>query len=237
MMDAVDGCGKDTLIEILVQEFPKNKVFDLNDYWQKHNEHPSPELWQDADIVISSEPTYSTVGRYIRNELIQKGKSYSTQSIAQAYALDRNILYEKVILPVIKAGKTVIQSRGVSTTIVYQQLTGGDDNFSLEEILNLPGNTFALKHAPDYLIIPHVDNVEEMLKERLLNRAKQDNAIFEKADFLTKVQKVFLSDDFKEIFTKNNTELIYMNNSGSLDEARIKIHEIYKNYLEKDICN
>jgi len=237
MIDGIDGCGKDTLIEILSQEFPAKKIFNLNNYWQKDNKHPNPESWKDADIIISSEPSYATIGTYIRNELIQKGNNYSTQSIAQAYALDRNILYEKVLLPALEAKKTIIQSRGVSTTIVYQQLTGGNDNFSLEEILKLPGNKFALKHAPDYLIIPYVDNVKKMLQERLLNRKKQDNAIFEKTDFLQKVQNTFLSENFKTIFTKNHTELIYMNNSGTLDEAKIKIHEIYKKYLEKHICN
>lgn len=237
MLDAIDGCGKDTLIELLIKEFPQQKVFNLNHYWASNGDHPEEEEWQDTDIIFSSEPSYAPIGSYVRNELIRKGSSYSTQTIAQGYALDRNILYEKVLMPALQAGKTVIQSRGVSTTIVYQQLTGNDDNFTLNDILSLPGNKFALENAPDYLLIPYVDDVKEMIKNRLENREKQDNAIFEKASFLEKAQAIFRSPEFTKIFTKHGTEVIYMNNSGTLEEAKIKIHEIYKNYLEKDICS
>lgn len=237
MMDAIDACGKDTLIELLLNEFKEKNIFNLNQYWQTHGQHPEKEIWQAADIIISSEPSYAPIGAYIRNELIRKGTNYSTQSIAQAYALDRNVLYEKVLLPALAAGKIVIQSRGVSTSIVYQQITGNNDKFSLEEILALPGNQLALNNAPDFLIIPYVDDVQKTLAERLGNRDKQDNAIFEKADFLSKVQSVFLSDDFQKIFKENGSEIIYMNNSGTLEEAKIKIHEIYKNYIEKALCN
>jgi len=231
MFDGIDGCGKDTLVEILSQQFKTNKIFNLNEYWHKHKKHPEQNEWQNFDIIISSEPTYATIGSYIRNELIHKDNKYSTQNIAQAYALDRNILYEKIILPALKMGKTIIQSRGVSTTIVYQTLTGTEDNFSLKDVLKLPGNQLALKHAPDFLVIPYITDIKKTISKRLANRSKKDDSIFEKITFLEKVQKRFRSEEYSNIFTKHNSQVIYIQNDSDLTDATKKIQNFYKKYL------
>lgn len=231
MFDGIDGCGKDTLIKILSQQFNTNKIFNLNKYWHKNKKHPQKSEWKNFDIIISSEPTYATIGSYIRNELIHKGNNYSTQSIAQAYALDRNILYEKIILPALEMGKTIIQSRGVSTTIVYQTLTGTEDNFSLKDVLNLPGNKLALNNAPDFLVIPYITDIETTISKRLANRDKQDDSIFEKINFLEKVQKRFRSEEYSDIFTKHNSQVIYIQNDSDVNDATKKIQKFYKKYL------
>ena len=81
---------------------------------------------------------------------------YTTEeAIAQAYSLDRLILYKKIILPALADEKCVIQDRGVSTSLCYQTLSG---QLKLDYLSSLPGNAVALASAPNHLIIIDVSN-------------------------------------------------------------------------------
>ena len=76
------------------------------------------------------------MGRAIRQDLTSNNYSYPAAAIAQAYALDRLILYTKLLIPLLAAGKCVLQDRGISTTLCYQPLTSPE--LTLQALLARP---------------------------------------------------------------------------------------------------
>ena len=108
MVDGIDGSGKGTIVNT-IQKYLKNKnkkIFNLTQYFKKYNSFPKHETILKYDIIISGEPTYAGIGSVIRNEIIKKNsRQYSALSTAQAFSLDREILYKKIILPLLKENK------------------------------------------------------------------------------------------------------------------------------------
>ncbi|MBT3816888.1 MAG: hypothetical protein HOE80_01670 [Candidatus Magasanikbacteria bacterium] len=215
IIDGIDGSGKSTILDSWANELNTKgkKVFHLKKYWQKHLAHPTLEELMDYDVIISAEPTHAWVGKAIREEMIQKGNDYAMEDIASAYALDRLILYKRLLNPLRDAGKIILQDRSVSTSLCYQPLAS--DTISMEDIASLNGNVFALKHAPDHLVIADVD--PEIAMTRLSGRIeKDDNAIFEKETFLKKAQAQFLDKTFQSYFTKQGTHIHVLDCSPKL---------------------
>lgn len=233
-MDGMDGAGKGVFLDTLKMELKKDKkkVLDVNEFWEKNKKLPKLKSLKKYDALYTSEPTHYGVGKFLRNTLISNDSEikYSTATIAQAYALDRQILYEGLLLPFLKKGGLVFQSRSVSTSLVYQKITGSKDGFSFKNVLDLPGNQFALKHNPDYLIILKAQ--VEQIKERLEKREKNDNAIFEKENFQKKVKKGFESKWFKKLFEERGTEILYMDASKTIDFSKKQIINFYKEKLK-----
>ncbi len=212
MVDGLDGSGKGTIVTALKEYFEqKNKaVFDLLEFWQMKNEIPTAQILADYDVIISSEPTHSMIGKVIREEIIQdNGREYSGLSTAHAFSLDREILYKKLIVPALQLGKIIIQERGVITSLVYQPVQ--HEKLSLMEIINLPGNKLALKFAPQLLIITTID--PDISMKRLDDRHKKDNAIFEKIVFQRKIAERYQSDWLKRLFETHGSKVVYLDTS------------------------
>jgi thymidylate kinase len=221
VIDGLDGIGKGVCLDVLKQEAIDSnlKVFDVNEFWKQNDKIPSLEEIGDVDLIITSEPTYQGVGKYIREVLTCRDESpFSTSVIAQAYSLDRAILYERLILPALKKGINIFQSRSVSTSIAYQKLTGEKDGVGLDLILSLPGNKLALENPPDYLIIPTIANVKEVIN-RLNNREKEDNCLFENLDFQLEVKKEYESLEFKKIFESRGTQILSVDVGKTLEHS------------------
>ena len=177
MLDGIDGSGKSTIIEIWKNYLAEqgNAIFDLKEYWKKNGSYPDYNELKSYDFIFSGEPTYVGIGQVIREELIKKGSNYPPLAIAGAYALDRLILYNKIIIPALKNGKCVIQDRGVSTSLCYQPIT--EPALTVKKLSVLPGNDLALKHRPDHLVLLSID-AKTALKRLEKRVTKQDNVIF-----------------------------------------------------------
>lgn len=234
IIDGMDGGGKGVFIDAMSQEATKQgySIFDLHDYWQQHQKHPDIESIK-ADIIISSEPTYVLAGSLIRNELIKTGTNYSATAIAQAYALDRQILYDKVIIPARKKGIHIIQSRSVSTSLIYQPIDAKQKNEVLlqDDVAKLPGNATALEHNPDALILLLLDPKEAMA--RLDSREKKDNASFEKLSFQETVHSAFLDDSFKELYKRAGTKILYPNVEQSIEHTQLQAKKIFNKFIPR----
>lgn len=240
VFDGLDGVGKGTFIEGAIEALKDNglKIFDVHKYWLSHHKHPNLKDFEHADVIITSEPTYIGIGLQIRDELTSKSSAhkYSTQVIANAYAMDRMILHEAVIIPAINAGIHVIQSRSIASSLIYQKVTGQSDIMLLEEIMDIDGNKLALENRPDYLFIPTIKNIEE-LQKRLKNREKDDDCIFENLNFQLKLKKEYESEEFKKIFESRGTKIEYLDASISIEHSKKQGYEAIKELLLRIIVN
>lgn len=225
MIDGLDGSGKGVAVDALKEYFISRgkKVLDLREYWRENEGFPDTS---DYDVIASAEPTFTNIGKKIRNKLIKKGNEHSGKEVANAYSDDRLELYQKIILPALNKGKIIIQERGVVTSLVYQPLM--DNGYTLEEIKNLKGNKLCLEHTPDLLVITVVK--PEVVMERLKNREKQDEAIFEKLGFQKKIEKIYESEWLKNEFEEKGTKVVYLdtNPPNTIQDTKKKIIELFQ---------
>lgn len=216
MIDGIDGAGKSTIIQYWKNECNKKglSVFNLRDYCTTNHTLPLPDELASFDVILSAEPTTAWIGNAIRQEMIKTGTHYSATSIANAYALDRLILYNRLILPLLAQNKIILQDRGVSTSLCYQSLQ--TDTFTMDHIAAIEGNAFALTHAPQYLVIADIE--PHIAISRLHDRTqKQDNVIFEQEAFLTKARNRFISPEFQAYFTQNGSQIRILNSGTDHD--------------------
>src|SRR3989344_6197226 len=189
MVDGLDGSGKGAMVDALQNWAGQKgmKVLDLRSYCQEKNAFPEPEEVLQFDAIVSAEPTFCYVGRAIREELIRAtARQYSALSIAHAFALDREILYKRVLIPAIKTGKYIFQERGISSSLVYQPV---QEHIQLSELIRLPGNRTALQFSPALFMVAVVK--PETVMRRLGSREKKDNSIFDSLGFQRKIDERF----------------------------------------------
>ncbi|MEK9158803.1 MAG: hypothetical protein AAB673_02280 [Patescibacteria group bacterium] len=228
VIDGADGTGKSTVLNTW-EDFLKQEgysLFSLKNFWKENNAHPDEAEWEKSDVIISAEPTYAPMGRIIREELIRESDvAYPPEAIAQAFSLDRLILYHKVILPALKAKKIIIQDRSVTTSLVYQAVQSAA--LTLDRLAGLPGNQLALEHAPDYLIV--LELPVEKAMERLQGRdTKKDNAIFENPEIIKKNMRAFHNPDFCRRLEQKGVQIIYFDTSDKIDIMREKALNLFK---------
>lgn len=234
VIDGIDGCGKGTILKTFENAFKKQglKIFDLRKYWESFSCFPEYEDRdiRNADVIFCAEPTFGWIGETIREELIQKNdRNYSALSIAQAFALDREILYRRLLLKALKDKKIWVQERSFSTSIIYQQIQ--KDGLTLEELLALPGNKLATENPPDFLIVPKLS--AETAIQRLSERSdKKDEAIFEKLSFLKIAAKEFYSDWFRKFFEELGTKVVYINTEGKIEKTKNQAEDFIKKNLK-----
>ncbi|MBL7100631.1 MAG: dTMP kinase [Nanoarchaeota archaeon] len=236
MIEGIDGSGKGVITNTFKEEAEKEnlKVFDLKSYIKKEKEFPEYERIKDYDIIISGEPTYSWVGQAIRQELIKDNqRNYSALTVAQAYALDRKILYKRLLIKALEDGKIVLQDRSVVSSIAYQPLQAEMQNeeLDLDTVLSLPGNKLAVKdYPPSAVIITQLD--PEIAIQRLEDRPKDDACIFERLNFLKKLQERYDSNWLKSLFEKQGSEVFYINTSNTIEETQNQVKKIWSKYLK-----
>lgn len=232
MVDGLDGSGKGTVVDAY-GEWAKQqglKIFDLREYSKKNHALPEPKELADFQVILSGEPTYDGIGQAIRQEFIKDNdRVYSAKTTAEAFSLDRLVLYKKVILPALAKGKMIIQERGLTTSLCYQPIQG---KITLKELLDLEGNRFTLINRPDFLLI--VVCRPEICLARLRKRlAKQDQAIFEKLTFLRKADKRFRSPWFAEIFQKQGSMVGYLDTNDTVEETKKEAIGYINDFLKK----
>lgn len=231
MIDGIDGSGKSSIVqswkEYLVAE--GNGIFDLKEYQKKLDRYPDYSETKSYDFIFNHEPSSAGIGKIIREEFIRKGTDYDPYAVAEAYALDRLVLYKKIVVPALADDKYVVTDRGVCTSLCYQSLSG---KLTFDEIASIPGNAFTLKYAPDHLVIVTLE--PEIALQRLNSRShKNDDAIFEKLDFLKKAHNLYTSEAFKTFFEKKGTKVHYLPANDEIGIMKSKGLDLFKKLLTK----
>lgn len=90
---------------------------------------------------------------------------------------------------------------------------------SIEEIVNMEGNRFCLKHGPNLLIIPTIHDAEALMA-RLRSREKKDNAMFENLAFQLRIKPMYEGDTLREIFERLETIVRYIDAGISVEESK-----------------
>lgn len=236
VVDGIDGVGKGVFLDEFVRCAKQDgkRVLDVEDFWMKNGYHPDiTRIGHLYEVLTTAEPTFMGVGKLIREELtVKNGREYSAQAIIEAFAVDRRILYEQLVLPVLEQGIDVYQSRSFSTSLVYQSQMLIDDHlidsrrWAMQHILKIPGNAFCYQNPMDFLVVPTIADVGEAVRRAQL-RDKQDNSVFEKLDFQLKAKKVYDSADFKRLFKKIGVPLTYLDAGVSIEYSKEQAREFY----------
>ena len=207
IVDGPDGSGKGTIVNGFAKlGRGKTKVLDLREYCSLKGRFPSLREIENAEVIVSCEPTFCFTGKAIREEMVRSGgKNYSAISLAQAFSLDREMLYKSVILPALNAGKCIFQERGVTSSLVYQPIQG---SIQVRDLLGLPGNALAVQNAPSLLLITKTS--PETALKRLRSRSKKDDSIFDNLDFQRKVGERYSSRWLRELFEKRGSKVEYL---------------------------
>lgn len=233
MIDGLDGSGKSTITNGLA-EYLKNqgkKVFELKEYWKHHHSLPEPEELYNYDVIISAEPTHSLVGLAIREEIIRDNKRhYSALTTATAFSLDRLILYKRIIIPLLEKGKTIIQDRGITSSIAYQPIQA--EPVSLENLLSLEGNKLAMEYRPDLILIVDI-KAEDCLKRLGKRSDKNDSAIFENLAFQKKLYERFTSKWFRKLFEEQGSRVVYIDAAKDKESVLRQAISVYDDALRK----
>ncbi|MEQ1849044.1 MAG: dTMP kinase [Candidatus Peribacteraceae bacterium] len=160
------------------------------------------------DVLLTAEPTDSSIGKFIREQL--KGKTIPSPAALQLlFCADRALHIQEVIKPALAAGKTVISDRYVISTLVYGEALGLDPDWLLQ--VNTP---FV---EPDVMVLalPPLS----VCLERIGLRKQLD--VFENSAFQKKVYDLYerMTDD---------PQIKVVDTSGRLEEAAERVWEAVK---------
>lgn len=227
MIDGIAGSGKSTIIRAVQTwaEACQHRIFRLNDWTD--SAPPRFEDISDYDVYFMYEPTRTWIGRAIRYELSRDDEPYGGEELAHAFSLDRQIMYRRLIIPALNAGKTIIQDRGVSTSLVYQPIM--PKSVPLETVMNLPGNRLALAHAPHALILTKL-SAEEAMK-RIQGRNDDSKGVFGQLEFMKKIEQRFGESWLKELFESHGTTLHDLDMNGTLEETSLRAQQLIDHIL------
>jgi thymidylate kinase len=215
MIDAVDGTGKSTAQAALINVLRKTGRL-VHDY----DRYGPEDISDEADTLSLSEPTVWGVGQLIRRYFLPKDSPYNAVSTAQAFALDREMLYRRTVIPFLKKGGLVIQVRGILSSLVYQTLQAEDEGIELspKTILELPGNHLALSRRPDLILILTVS--AEEVKRRLASRPPALNEDrFTNPHFQARAALAYKRPEFLEPLRRLGTRIEFVEADGPPQEV------------------
>ena len=198
--------------------------------WRVGLNHALPDaaLLKQYDVLLTAEPTAAWIGTAIRQEIIRDGGEYTGRDAAIAFSLDRQVLYNRCIIPALKAGKIITQDRSVSTSIVYQPIQ--HKAAPLKYVLSLPGNSFVLRYPPTMLLVASI-KPETALKRLQGRTQKKDRAIFERLEFFRKAQLRFESPWFKKFWQSRGTRIAYLDANNPPKQVVKEAIKTLENYL------
>ena len=136
--------------------------------------------------------------------------NYSAEAIALAFAADRQVHFEDIIIPQLKKGKKIVCDRNYHSSLVYQTVLGAKFDW-VKEI-----NSYALK--PDLTII--LDTEAETAMQRVEDRGDDGN-IFEEMSFQEEVVA-----RYRRLDDKLDENIVYVDASRTIEEVYSEVEKL-----------
>ena len=192
VVEGSEGVGKSTQIKTIKSFLEEHKI----------------------EYIVTREPGGTSFGESIRSIILDQNNDTDNLTDSLLFYASRYENYNKIILPALKNGKTVICDRFHYSTLVYQGIVGDDE--LVKKVHNIFDAIFS--KSIDHIIYLYTDP-EESLK-RISRRSTTDKFESRGLEYLNKLNKAYES-----IFSN-------MENVIKLDTSRDK--EITKkDHLEK----
>ncbi|AEH50932.1 dTMP kinase [Pseudothermotoga thermarum] len=190
--EGIDGSGKGTQIKLFAEYLQKKGI----------------------DFVIVREPGGTEVGELIRSLLLNSDLKIYPRTELLLFLASRAQIVDEVILPALRAGKTVISDRFIDSSVAYQGV-GRGIGFELVEELNRFATSDVKPDLTFYLdITPETSLKRKMIKDRM-----EKNGI----EFLNKVREAYLM-----IAQKEPNRVVVINGERNIDEIHAEIVEIFE---------
>ena len=233
LFEGIDGAGKSTLVAKLEQYLLEQgkRVLNVKQHAEQHQQLPEYSLLEQYDAVITAEPTNTLIGKTIREELISNKRAYGKESIAQAYAIDREIHYKRLVLPALERGIHVVQDRSVISSAFYQVLLGTapSETALQHQFLDYAGNKLALATRPDLIIVPQLS--AETAMKRINDRKKTDNAVYEQVELQKELAQYYHEKKwYQRLFRDEDIPLHFLNveQEGTEEATRQSVIKLWE---------
>ena len=181
VFEGIDGCGKTTQIEEISKWIPTSGL-----------------LRGDSKLVKTREPGGSSLGKKLRNLILDNNKNNKPSSLAELllYSADRAEHVSKIITPALEKEDWVLSDRFADSTLAYQ---GYGRHINLEIIKNIESIVCQGEH-PDLTIFLEITAEESILRRKNL---VPDRIESEGIKFLQRV-----NEGFKIIAKEKNWKVI-----------------------------
>ncbi len=200
VFEGIDGCGKTTQIEEISKWIPTSGL-----------------LRGDSKLVKTREPGGSSLGKKLRNLILDNNKDNKPSSLAELllYSADRAEHISKIISPALEKQDWVLSDRFCDSTLAYQ---GYGRNINIDIIKNIE-SIVCQGEYPDLTIFLEISAEESFLRRK---KFIPDRIESEGIKFLEKV-----NEGFKLIAKEKNWTII----SAAQDMSTIS-NEIKKTLLK-----
>lgn len=200
VIEGIDGCGKTTQIEEISRWIPTSGL-----------------LRGDSKLVKTREPGGSSLGKKLRNLILDNNKENKPSSLAELllYSADRAEHISKIISPALENKDWVLSDRFCDSTLAYQ---GYGRNINIDIIKNIE-SIVCQGEYPDLTIFLEISAEESVLRRKNFIPDRMES---EGIKFLEKV-----NEGFKLIAKEKNWTII----SAAQDMSKIS-NEIKKILLK-----
>ena len=192
VVEGSEGVGKSTQIKTIKSFLEEHKI----------------------EYIVTREPGGTSFGESIRSIILDQNNDTDNLTDSLLFYASRYENYNKIILPALKNGKTVICDRFHYSTLVYQGIVGDDE--LVKKVHNIFDAIFS--KSIDHIIYLYTDP-EESLK-RISRRSITDKFESRGLEYLNKLNKAY------ESTFSNMENVIKLNTSRDKDTTK-------KDLLEK----
>ena len=165
VVEGSEGVGKSTQIKTIKSFLEEHKI----------------------EYIVTREPGGTSFGESIRSIILDQNNDTDNLTDSLLFYASRYENYNKIILPALKNGKTVICDRFHYSTLVYQGIVGDDK--LVRELHNIFDAIFS--ESIDHIIYLYTDP-EESLK-RISRRSITDKFESRGLEYLNKLNKAYES--------------------------------------------
>ena len=165
VVEGSEGVGKSTQIKTIKSFLEEHKI----------------------EYIVTREPGGTSFGESIRSIILDQNNDTDNLTDSLLFYASRYENYNKIILPALKNGKTVICDRFHYSTLVYQGMVGDDE--LVKKVHNIFDAIFS--KSIDHIIYLYTDP-EESLK-RISRRSTTDKFESRGLEYLNKLNKAYES--------------------------------------------